>query len=253
MIRKLFFTLMVFVISSFSAEINVFAVGGLAPVFDEQIKEYKQKYPQGDIKISYASVGKGYAQVMSGAPYDIFFSADTDYPEKLYKEGFAISKPTVFAVGKLVIWTRKDSGIAINNGVEVVLNPKVKKISIANPDLAVYGKAAVDCLKHYNLYEKVRDKLILAENINQAGNYAYTGSAEIGFVSLSVAKSKAFEKEGNYVFAPNNCYEPVKHAFVILNRAKENPNKFEEVKRFVNFILQPSSKEIFKKYGFEVE
>ena len=251
--KKVVFALLTvfsFINLTFAAEIRVFAVGTLSYVIDELIKAYNQKYPNDTVKVTIGSAGKGYNQIINGAPYDIFLSADMEFPEKLKKQGFTISDVKPYAIGTPIIWTRKDSGIDLSKGINVVLDPNVKKIAIPNPDLALFGKAAKECLEYYKLWDKVKNKLVLAETVNQALAFADSKASEIAFLSLQLVKYEKVENTGNYYILPSECHSPVIFGYVLLKNASENSERLEAAKRFFNFIKSPEAKSIFKKYDF---
>ena len=169
--------IILFLLLSFSlvkAEvIRVFAAADLQFALRELADIYMKKYPEDKIELIFGSSGKGFAQIKAGAPYHIFFSADMKYAEELYKEGYAITKPKPYAIGRIVLWTRKDSGLDPSKFPEVLLDPRVKRIAIANWDHAPYGKASKEALEAYGVFQKVKDKLVIGENIAQTASYMY--------------------------------------------------------------------------------
>ncbi|MEJ5173170.1 MAG: molybdate ABC transporter substrate-binding protein [Hydrogenothermaceae bacterium] len=235
---------------AFSGEITIYAASDLTYAFTEIEKIYQQNYPKDKLKVIYGSSGKGYSQILNGAPYDMLFSADMEYVKKLQDQGLTVSNPKPYAVGRIVIWTRKDSGINVNEGINVVLNPAVKKIAIANWEHAPYGVAAKQCLEYYKLFDKVRSKLVLGENISQTAQYVKTANTEIGFLALSIAKSETLQKEGIYYLLPSNCHKEIIQGYVILKNATNSKEKLETAKRFESFIGSPEGRSILKKYGF---
>ncbi|MEZ0322988.1 MAG: molybdate ABC transporter substrate-binding protein [Hydrogenothermaceae bacterium] len=241
---------LLFGVRAFAGEITIYAAADLSHAFDEIQKIYEKKYPQDKLKIIYGSSGQGYSQILNGAPYDMLFSADMGYVQKLKEQGFTISEPKPYAVGRLIIWTRKDSGINVNEGINVVLNPAVKKIAIANWEVAPYGLAAKQCLEYYKLFDKVKDKLVLGENITKTAQYVQTGNAEIGFLSLSLAKSEKLQKEGVYYLLPEGCHKQILQGQAILKHAASSKETLETAKRFESFIESPEARKIFIKYGF---
>lgn len=237
-------------VSVFAEQITVYAAADLVYAFKEIGQVYKQKYPQDDVKMIFGSSGKGYHQILEGAPYDIVFSADMGYVEKLQEKGLTISKPKPYAIGRIVVWTRKDSGIPINDGINAVFNPKVKKIAIANWEHAPYGVAAKQCLEHYKIFDKVKDKFVLGENINHTAQYVQTGAADIGFLALSIAKSDVLQKEGIYYLLPESCHAQILQGYAILKNASRSKEALEVAKRFEEFVGSPEARKIFIKYGF---
>lgn len=242
--------LLTFFVKTFAAEITVYAAADLTFAFNEIEKLYESKYPQDKLKIIYGSSGKGYSQVINGAPFDIFFSADMNYVNKLKKQGFIMFEVKPYAVGRLVLFTLKDSGIDLSKGINVGLDPKVRKIAIANWEHAPYGKAAKQCLEHYNLFDKLKEKIVVGENITQTAEYVTLRAAEVGFIALSLAKSDKLSKIGNFYLLPESCHNRIVQGVGILKNAASNNEKLEAAKRFFNFIFTPEGRKIMVKYGF---
>src|SRR5262249_40789017 len=138
------------------------------------------------VTVTFGSSGNFFAQIQNGAPFDIFFSADIDYAKRL--ESAALVEPGSFweyAIGRIVLWTRKDSGIDLTKGLKTLLDARVRKVAIANPEHAPYGRAAVAALKHEGLYDAVHPKIVLGENISQAAQFVQSGNADVGIIALS--------------------------------------------------------------------
>ncbi len=235
---------------SFAGEITIYVVGTMSYIIDDIIKAYKSKYPQDNIKVVTGSAGKGFNQIVNGAPYDIFILADMEYPNKLKQKGYAISQVIPYGIGKPVIWTRKDSGIDLSKGIKVVLDEKVKKIAIPNWELALFGKAAKECLEYYKLWDKVKDKLVIGENINQTIYFVQTGATEIAFVSLPLIMHKSIKNTGNYYILPDECHNPVIHGYVMLKHATVDRETYETAKRFFDFMKSKEVKNILKSYSY---
>jgi molybdate transport system substrate-binding protein len=218
-----------------------FAMGELAAQFD---KESGTK-----VDVSYGSSGNFLTQIQNGAPFDLFFSADSEYPKKL--EAGGLTEPGTlreYAAGRIVIWTPSDGEInAAKDGWRSFLDPRVKKIAIASPEHAPYGRAAVAALKKAGIYEQVKDKLVYGENISQAAEFVQSGNAQMGIVALSLAISPAM-KNGNRWEIPADSYPPIKQAVVLLKALK---NK-DVVRRFLDFVSGPQGRQILERFGFTV-
>jgi molybdate transport system substrate-binding protein len=214
------------------------------------LKEISARYEQETgthVQITFGSSGNFLAQIQNGAPFDLFFSADVDYPKKLTAAGLADAATLYeYATGKLILWTRTDSGLDLKAGIRLVLDPRVRKIAIANPDHAPYGRAAVAALQHENLYEKVRDKLVLGENISQAAQFADSGNADVGIIALSLALAPAMKERGKYVELPADSYPPLRQACVVL---KSSPHQ-AAARAFLVFLRKPETIDLLKSYGF---
>jgi molybdate transport system substrate-binding protein len=201
------------------------------------------------LDVTYGSSGNFLTQIQNGAPFDLFFSADSEYPKKL--EAAGLTEPgslREYAVGHIVLWTPSDSDInAAKDGWKCLLDQRVKKIAIANPEHAPYGRAAVAAMKKTDIYEQVKDKLVYGENISQAAEFVQSGNAQVGIVALSLAVSPAM-KNGNRweIFA--DSYPAIKQAAVMLKASK---NK-DAARRFLDFVNGPQGREILQRFGFTV-
>jgi molybdate transport system substrate-binding protein len=218
-----------------------FAMAELASQFEKQ--------SGAKLDITYGSSGNFLTQIENGAPFDLFFSADSEYPKKLEAAGLA--EPGTlreYAVGHLVIWTPNDSGInAAKDGWKSLLDQRVKKIAIANPEHAPYGRAAVAAMKKAGIYQQVKNKLVYGENISQAAEFVQSGNAQAGIVALSLAVSPAM-KNGNKWEIPANTYPPIKQAVVLL----EASNNKDAARGFLEFVSGPQGRQILERFGFTV-
>ena len=170
------------------------------------------------VKLSFGASGALTQQIQNGAPFDIFFSADMDYPRQLISAGDADGASLYqYAVGKLVLWVPADSALDVEHkGMNILLDPAVKKIAIANPQHAPYGRAAVAALKHAGLYERLSHRLVLGENVSQAAQFAESGNAQVGFVALAHAIAPAMRGKGKYWEVPEEYYPALAQGVVVL-------------------------------------
>ena len=208
-----------------------------------------QKETGKEVKLIYGSSGNFFQQLQNGAPFDMFFSADLDYPKKL--EAAGLTEPGSYyeyAKGKIVIWVLKDSKLDMSSGLQALLNPSIKKIAVANPQHAPYGRAAVAAMQKEGIYDKVKDNFVLAENIAQTASFVMSGSADVGVVALSLALSPNMKDKGRYFEVPAGDYPPIKQACVILGSSK---NK-ETAKQFLSFIKTAEVADTLRTYGFDV-
>jgi len=200
-------------------------------------------------KLIYGSSGNFFQQIQNGAPFDMFFSANLDYPKKL--EAAGLIEPGSFyayAKGKIVIWVPKQSKLDLSSGVQALLDPSIKKIAVANPQHAPYGQAAVAAMQKENIYEKVKDKLVLGENISQTASFVVSGSADVGIVALSLALSPNMKDKGRYAEIPPDEYPPIEQACIIVGSSK---NK-EIARQFLSFVKTPAVADVLRSYGFDV-
>ena len=155
-----------------------------------------QKETGKTVKVTYGSSGNFFQQLQNGAPFDMFFSANLDYPKKLEAAGLTVPGSYYqYARGKIVIWVPNESKLDLSSGIQALLNPSIQKIAIANPQHAPYGQAAVAAMQKENVYDKVKDKLVLGENISQTASFVVSGSADVGIVALSLALSAKHERQ----------------------------------------------------------
>ena len=209
-----------------------------------------QKETGKTVKLTYGSSGNFFQQIQNGAPFDIFFSANLDYAKKLDAAG--LTEPGSYyqyAKGKIVIWVPKESKLDLTPGLKAFLDPSVKKIAVANPQHAPYGQAAVAAMKSQNVYEKVKDRFVLGENISQTASFVVSGSADVGIVALSLALSPNMKDKGRYVEVPADEYPPIEQACVILGSSK---NK-ETARQFMAFIKTSAIADVLRSYGFDVQ
>jgi molybdate transport system substrate-binding protein len=197
----------------------------------------------------FGSSGNFFQQIENGAPIDLFFSANLDYPKKLEAAGLTVPETYYqYARGKLVIWVPKDSQLNLESGIQTLLDASVKRIAIANPEHAPYGQAAVAALKSERLYDILKEKLVLGENASQAASFAASGAADVGIVPMSLALSPNMKDKGRYVEVPASDYPAIEQACVILAGSK---NK-QAARQFMSLVRTAGTAELFRNYGFDV-
>jgi len=223
--------------------VKVAAAANLRFVFEEIKTSYEAANPSVKISANFGSSGAMLQQILNGAEFDIFMSADNTYPVKLKEQGAAAGEIKTYALGKLVLWSNT---IDVSKGMEILTDPSVKRIAIAKPELAPYGDRAIECLKSVGLYEKVKDKIIYADNISQTAQFAQTGNAEVAFLAKSLTLSP--EMKGSVFTLDSKLYKPVEQAMVLVKTWKTNP----EAAKFMKFILSENCKPIFEKNGYIV-
>jgi molybdate transport system substrate-binding protein len=235
--------------SCLAQEITVAAAADLQFAMQDIATRF-QKETGKTVKLTYGSSGNFFQQIQNGAPFDIFFSANLDYAKKLDAAG--LTEPGSYyqyAKGKIVIWVPKESKLDLTPGLKAFLDPSVKKIAVANPQHAPYGQAAVAAMQSQNVYEKVKDRFVLGENISQTASFVVSGSADVGIVALSLALSPNMKDKGRYVEVPADEYPPIEQACVILGSSK---NK-ETARQFMAFIKTSAIADVLRSYGFDVQ
>ncbi len=226
-------------------KITIAAAADLKFAMDSIITSYKAQNNGVEIHVIYGSSGKFYQQITNGAPFDIFFSADVDYPNKLKDQGFTSGDIKTYGIGQIVLWSKKTD--PDKEQMNTLLDADIKKIAIANPSHAPYGKRAQESLQYYKLYDKIQGKLVLGENISQTAQFVTTGAADIGVVALSLALSPAMKSEGGkYYLIPEQSHTPLEQAYILLKHAAGNST----ATKFYNFISSPAAIDVLKYYGF---
>lgn len=228
-------------------EITVAAAADLNFAFKELVSEY-EKTSGNQVKLTLGSSGTFFAQIQQGAPFDLYFSADIAYPQKLEEAGLTIPGSLYrYAIGRIVLWARHESALDVTQGFATFRQPSVKKIAIANPKHAPYGRAAVAAMEHFRVYDSVKDQLVLGENVSQAAQFVESGAADIGVIALSLALAPAIKTKGTYWEIPAHAHPPLEQGAVILKSSKQ----LESAKQFLEFIKSRHGQAIMKRYGFE--
>ncbi|MHB9013581.1 MAG: molybdate ABC transporter substrate-binding protein [Ignavibacteriaceae bacterium] len=213
------------------------------------IKSAFEKSTGIELEIILGSSGQITAQIEQGAPYDVFISADTKYPDYLFDHGFTNGKPKVYAQGSLVLWTmRKD--LDLKKGLQEILNANITNIAIANPKTAPYGRAAMQVLQNLGMENKVENKLVYGENISSVNQFIVSKAADIGFSAKSVVLSPAMMHKGKWIDVDSKLYDPIMQSCVMLKEGiNTHPN---ETMAFFRFMFSDQVKDIFKKYGYKI-
>ena len=231
-----------------AGELKVAAASDLTFAFKDVGARF-EKQTGNSLKLTYGSSGNFFSQIQNGAPFDLFFSADVSYPQKL--EAAGLTEPGTiydYATGKLVIWVPNASKLDLSRGLSVLLDPGIRKIAVANPEHAPYGAAAVAALHHAGIYDQVKDKFVLGENISQTAQFVQSGNADVGLLALSLALAPAMKTSGHYVEVPAADYPPLIQAGVIV---KSSRNK-ELANQFLKFLKEPGTVALMEQYGFAV-
>jgi molybdate transport system substrate-binding protein len=229
-----------------SEELSVAAAADLNFAMRDIASQY-QRDTGHTLKVSYGSSGNFFTQINNGAPFDLFFSADSDFPHQLESSGLA--EPGSFyqyATGRLVLWVPNGTKLDLSRGMNVLLDPSIGKIAIANPRHAPYGRAAEAALRKAGLFDRIESKLVLGENISQTAQFVETGNADIGLIALALASSPALQSRGHYMEVPAGLYAPLQQGAIVL---KGSSNK-ELAKQFLEYLKRPEIQTILHKYGF---
>ncbi len=227
-------------------EIHVAAASDLTvamPVLAQQF----ERQTHCKVIVSFGSSGNFYQQLQNGAPFDVFLSADTQYPQSLQDDGLAMPGTyREYASGKIVLWVRGESRLDLSQGLKALTNQMVRKVAIANPQHAPYGAAATSALKVEGIYDQVSAKLVLGENISQAALFVQSGNADAGIIAYSLAMSPAMKSAGRFVEVPATEYRPIRQAAVVMKNAKNT----EAAKQFVEFLSSDPARRTLQLNGF---
>ena len=242
------FLLLVLTANSLAAEkFTVAAASDLRFALDEVISVYQKQNSQQQlaqpIEVIYGSSGKISTQILNGAPYDIFFSADISYPQKLKAQGFAQSEPAVYAIGRIVLWSAQHD--ASNLTLKDLTTDKFRRIAIAQPSHAPYGLRAQEALQAEDVWKTIEHKLVFAENIAQAAQMAESGAVDIAVIALSLAKFPGMATQGYYLI-DDSLHKPLTQAYIITPYGSGK----KSVKQFADFMQSDTAYQIMQKYGF---
>ncbi|MCX6216645.1 molybdate ABC transporter substrate-binding protein [Spirosoma sp.] len=220
------------------------AVAANAQFVMEQLKTAYKKKTGIELETIVNSSGKLTTQIQQGAPYDVFLSADMQYPQTLHKAGLTVDAPVVYAYGSLVLWTT--GKLPITADLKALMDASVRHVAIANPSTAPYGEAAIAYLTHIKLLDKVKPKLVYGESIAQVNQYVLSGAAEVGFTAKSVVLDPSLNKKGRWVDLPQTGYSPIAQGVVILKRTSQE----KAARQFVAFLRSPDARRILQQFGY---
>ena len=228
-------------------EIKVAVASNFYPAMKEIVLQYELKQPQSSINhkiiLISGSSGKHYAQILNGAPFDIFFSADKARPILLEKKGISeTGSRFTYALGRLVLWSSFDGFIERD---ERLYNNDLRFLAIANPKIAPYGLAAREVLISMNLWEDLQSKLVRGENIAQTFQFVNSGNAKLGFISYSQLMNPSYPVAGSFWEVPQTLYTPIEQQVVLLKKSSL-------AKDFLSFIESDESLNIISKYGYDL-
>lgn len=226
--------------------LSVSAAADLQFAMPELVTEFEKKNIA-TLQVSYGSSENFFTQIQNGAPFDLFFSADSEYVKKLDAAG--LSEPGtsgVYAIGRLVVWTRRDAAVDVRrDGWKALLDSRVEKIAIANPAHAPYGKAAEAALRSAGIYDQIKSKLVFGENISQTAQFVQSGNAQVGMLALSLAISPAMN-DGHRWEVPADAYPPIEQGAAVVRSSKN----LAAARAFLNFVRGEQGREILRKNGF---
>jgi molybdate transport system substrate-binding protein len=234
---------------AFGEDLVIAAASDLNFAFKELVAGF-EKTSGIHVKLTLGSSGNFYSQIQNGAPYDLYFSADVRYPQKLIEAGHAQPDSLYkYAIGRIVLWAPKSSPVPVEQrGMESLLDPSIQKIAVANPKHAPYGRAAVAAMEYFQVHERVKDRLVLGENIAQAAQFVESGAADIGVIALSLALAPSMKAGGKYWEIPASAHPPLEQGAVLLKGSKN----VKGARAFLDFIKHEAGQKVMAKYGFIV-
>ena len=246
--KKIFTVSLLFLATFSAADVTIAVAANVSYAIEALKKEFNVAHPKIKVEVVLGSSGKLTAQIKHGAPYDLFMSANMKYPDALYAEKMAVTKPVVYAQGALAMLSVNEQNYCAE--LYVLTLPEIEKIAIANPKTAPYGVAAKEALENAKLYKRLEKKFVFGESISQTVTYATT-AADIGIIAKSSLYSPQmahFKEAIHWSDVDEALYTPIDQGMVILKEGEGNP----EVKAFYDFILSDKAKFVLKKFGYKV-
>jgi len=228
--------------------VRIAAASDLRYSLEEITAQLRQAQPDLDLQVAYGSSGTFFAQIVNGAPFDLFMSADIEYPRQLSARGLTLPESEfTYAIGRLALWVPASSPLDVAKaGMEALADPRVTHVSIANPEHAPYGRAAEAAMRQAKVYERVKSRIVLGENVSQALQFAHSGAAQAGLVALSLAIAPGVEPSGRFWEVPAELHPRIDQGGVIL-RAAADVGAARAVRAF---LAGERGRAILKQYGF---
>lgn len=230
--------------------VRVAAASDLRFVFDDLREAFQAGHPGIDVEVSFGSSGSFFAQFTQQAPFDLFLSADLDLPQRLVERGDALPDSSFeYALGSLVLWIGAAAEVPDGvDGLDLLQDPRVSRIAIANPEHAPYGRAAMAVLRSLEIEAEVRPRLVLADNVAQALQFVDTGGASLGLVSASLAGDPRLHDRGRGVAVPTDLHPPLRQGGVILRWATDP----DAARALRDFLIGPQGRDLLRKHGFQL-
>lgn len=239
--------LLFFGCSALADDLNVAAAADLNFAMKDLAADFQARTGN-VVRVSFGSSGNFYAQIKSGAPFDVFLSADLSYPQQLEQEGKIVPGSIyVYAIGKIVVWAPNTARFDVTKlGLNSLLDPSVQQIAIANPRHAPYGRAAEAAIRHAGIYDRVAKCLVFGENIAQTSHFVETGNADAGIIAFSIALSPEMRAKGRYWLVPLDWYPPLQQGAAIVKSTRH----LAAAQAFVEYLKSPAAVAILQRYGF---
>ena len=231
-----------------AADVSVVAAADLKFALDSILIDFRKERPDVAVKVTYGSSGNFFSQLSNRAPFDVFLSADAEYPRKLEEAGLVLEGTRfLYAVGRIVLFVPLASPLEIEKaGIKALADSRVRHVAIANPRHAPYGRAAEAAMRSLGVYDVVKEKLVLGENVAQTAQFVETGSADAGIIALGLALALELRTTGRFVEIPLSSYPEIEQGGAILKSTKEP----EAARSLRTFLLGPKARETLKRFGF---
>ncbi len=227
-----------------AAKFTIAAASDLRFALDEVIELYRNSHPDHEVTVIYGSSGKMTTQIINGAPFDIFFSADISFPQRLRAEGFAATEPAVYAIGRIVIWSTTFDASQLTLA-DLATDPRVRRIAIAQPSHAPYGSRAQEAMQASGVWEALQGKLVFGENIAHTAQMVESGAAEVGIIALSLAKFPDLARHAHHLI-DETLHNPLTQGYIVTTRGARKPG----VMAFAAFMETDQAHTVMKRYGF---
>ena len=229
--------------------VAVAVAANMRPAFEEIAARFQAKHPGVEVKPTFGASGSFFAQISNGAPFDLFLSADADFPAKVVEKGLADGKAFTYAYGKLVVWVPKGSKLDLEGkGLAALADASVQKIAIASPELAPYGRAAKSALEEAGLYQTLQGRIVMGQSVSQTARFVQSGNAQAGFLPLSLAKIPPLSDEGRAWPVPPSSYQRIEQAGVIVKGAKQAAL----ARDLAAFIMGDGARDVLERYGYDL-
>ena len=226
--------------------LTIAAASDLQTVLPDIVRDFERS-ASARVSVSYGSSGTLFAQIQNGAPFDVFLSADVDYPKQLAAAGAAdVNTLKVYATGHLVLWTRRETKLDLNRGLASLADARVRHVAIANPKIAPYGRAAVAALRSARLYDTLQPKLVTGDSLAQAAQLVESGNADVGLLSRSLVLGPALKAEGTYVDIPPSLHPPIDQAAIVVKASREPAL----ARAFITFLSRGEAGRHLQRFGF---
>ncbi len=229
--------------------VTVAVAANLKPAFEEIAARFQAAHPGVEVKATFGASGVFFTQIANGAPFDLFLSADAEFPARVVEKGLADGAVFTYAYGRLGVWVPKSSRIDLDGkGLAALADGSVQKIAIASPEVAPYGRAAKAALEKAGVYEALKDRIVTGQSVAQAAQFVQSGNAQAGFVPSSLARTPPLSEEGRAWLVPPSSYPRIEQTGVVLRGAGEAGLARE----LAAFVTGPGARDVLERHGYDL-